>query len=108
MLNDPSQVEAARVLATRVVKEGGNSIDARLQWLGMRTLSRQFNNDELITLKGLLTKHQIHYEMHPSAAEKLMRTGLYPTTSSKNAAVLASWTSTVRAVLNMHEMITRY
>ena len=108
LLNDPSQVEAARVLATRVVKEGGNSIDARLQWLGMRTLSRQFNNDELITLKGLLTKHQIHYEMHPSAAEKLMRTGLHPTTSSKNAAVLASWTSTVRAVLNMHEMITRY
>ena len=101
-------MEAARVLATQVVKEGGNSVEDRLQWLGMRTLSRQFNNAELITLKELLTKHQGHYKMHPGAAEKLMKTGLHPTTSSKNVAVLAGWISTVRAVLNMHEMITRY
>ena len=109
LLNDPSQVEAARVLATHVVKAGGGyDVATRLQWLGMRTLSRQFNDAELTALKGLLTKHQGHYQMHSAAASKLMKTGLHPITSSEDIEVLAGWTSTVRAVLNMHEMITRY
>lgn len=107
LLNDPSQVEAARVLATHVVREGGNNVDVRLQWLGKRTLSRQFNDAELKALKGLLIKHQHHYKTHSAAASKLMTTGLYPTTSNEDIEVLAGWTSTVRAVLNMHEMITR-
>ena len=101
-------MEAARVLATHVVKAGGHDVATRLQWLGMRTLSRQFNDAELTALKGLLTKHQGHYQMHSAAASKLMKTGLHPITSSEDIEVLAGWTSTVRAVLNMHEMITRY
>jgi len=107
LLNDPSYVEAARVLAERVLREGGASSDERLNWLYRRALSRAPKDDERVILVALLEKHRGEYSSDSAAAEKLISTGLAPVAKDLDTAELAAWTSVTRAVLNLHETITR-
>jgi mono/diheme cytochrome c family protein len=81
LLNDPTYVEAARLLAARIVKEGGKSADERLTWAFLRALQRPPNADERRVLADLLKSHR--------------------------GAELQGWTSVARAILNLPELITR-
>jgi hypothetical protein len=108
LLNDPTYVEAARVFAERIVKEGGSSIDARLRWAFACALSRQPRDEELKVLAGLYAKHAPEYAHDREAARKLLSTGDHPLPKDVDVAELAAWTSVARAILNLHETITRY
>ena len=59
LLNDPTYVEAARVFAERMLKEGGTVASARINWAFQQALSRPPRADELETLIGLLSKHRL-------------------------------------------------
>jgi hypothetical protein len=107
LLNDPSYVEAARVLAECVLKEGSASTDERLNWLYRRVLSRMPKEQERAILVRLLEKHREQYNGDQNAAEKLLASGLAPVAKDLDAAELAAWTSVTRTVLNLHETITR-
>ena len=65
LLNDPSQVEAARALAERVLKEGGTGDDERLTWAWRRVLSRRPTPEERAVLAGLLDKHRCEFTADP-------------------------------------------
>jgi hypothetical protein len=107
LLNDPSYVEAARVLAERILKEASGSTDERLNWLYRRVLSRTPKEQERTLLVELLEKHRRQYGNDTAAAEKLIATGLAPVAKDVDVAELAAWTSVTRTVLNLHETITR-
>jgi hypothetical protein len=107
LLNDPSYVEAARVLAERVLREASASTDERLTWLYRRALSRDAKEAERAILVKLLEKHRQQYEADETAAEKLISAGIAPVAKDLDAAELAAWTSVARTVLNLHETITR-
>jgi hypothetical protein len=107
LLNDPSYVEAARVLAERVLKEASASTDERLSWLYRRVLSRLPKDDERSVLAELLNKHREQYQADQASAQKLVSSGLAPVSKDLNAADLAAWTSVTRTLLNLHESITR-
>ncbi len=108
LLNDPSFVEAARVLAERVVREGDASFNARLAFAFREALSREPRDGEMVVLQTLLDRQRAAYEDDPEAAERLLATGQAPTPSDLDGAELASWTAVTRAILNLHETITRY
>ncbi|MHB8900810.1 MAG: DUF1553 domain-containing protein, partial [Thermoguttaceae bacterium] len=113
LLNDPTYVEAARVLAQRVVKQGGADTDSRLAWLWRQALGRPPRPDELAAARAVLEKHLAHYTQDPASAEALLKVGLAPVPADLPPTVLlppaelAAWTSVVRIVLNLHETITR-
>jgi hypothetical protein len=107
LLNDPSYVEAARVLAERVLREASGSTDERLTWLYRRVLSRDAREAEQVILVELLDKHRQQYTADKAAAEKLVSAGIASVAKDLDAAELAAWTSVARAVLNLHETITR-
>jgi hypothetical protein len=107
LLNDPTYVEAARVLAERVLKEASASTDERLNWLYRRVLSRAPKEEERTILVALLEKHREQYTSNSTAAEKLVATGLAPVPKDLDLAEFAAWTSVTRTVLNLHETITR-
>jgi mono/diheme cytochrome c family protein len=107
LLNDPSYVEAARVLAERLLKAASGSTEERLDWLYRRVVSREPQEQERTVLVELLKKHRSQYGNDSAAAEKLIATGLAPVAKDLDAAELAAWTNVTRTVLNLHETITR-
>lgn len=107
LLNDPTFVEAARVFAERIVREGGDSTASRLDFAFRRAISRRPVATETESLTELLEASGNHYREHPEAAKKLLATGLKPAADDLDVAEVASWTMVARAILNMNETITR-
>jgi hypothetical protein len=108
LLNDPAFVEAARVFAQRILTDGGDTTDSRLQWAYRRAVSRAPSADEAAVLTKLLDKHRAEYAADPAAAEALLKSsGESPIPDGLNRADLAAWTSLARTLLNLHETVTR-
>ncbi len=108
MLNDPTFVEAARVFAERILSESSDSTNRRLEFAFREALSRDPQPAERELLMGLLERQQEHFERKPEAANELLETGQRPVDSMHQSAELAAWTTVARAILNLHETITRY
>jgi hypothetical protein len=106
LLNDPSYVEAARVFAERIVRQGGD-VKQRLDFAFERALSRKPREDEAAVLVALLEKHRAQYGQDRKAALELISVGEWAVAKDVDAAELAAWTSVARAILNTHEMVTR-
>ncbi|MBE7500583.1 MAG: DUF1553 domain-containing protein [Verrucomicrobiales bacterium] len=107
LLNDPTYVEAARVLAARILREGGDDDVARLRWAGRQVLVRELGAEELRVLQALLDKHRAEYQAAPESAEAFLAVGLAPRPPELAAPELAAWTNVARVLLSLHETITR-
>jgi hypothetical protein len=107
LLNDPSFVEAARSLAQRMLTEGGSDDHARLAWAMRDVLNRSIRDDESEILLGLLERSRESYAADPSAVDQLLAIGDSAVPEGMNREELAAWISVSRAVLNLHETITR-
>jgi hypothetical protein len=107
LLNDPTYVEAARVFAERIVREGGANAADRLSWAFHRVLSRAVKPEERTVLAALYEKHLAEYNADKTAAGKLVSTGEATSPKDMDVVELAAWTSVARVLLNLHETITR-
>jgi hypothetical protein len=107
LLNDPTYVEAARVFAARMMKEGGSTPSERIDWAFRRALSRSANAAETKLLADLFEKHQKQYSADKAAAKQSLALGDARPPSDLDAANLAAWTSVARVILNLHETISR-
>ena len=106
LLNDPSFVEAARKLADRAIAEGGRTPADRIRWLFALVLSRPVTAEEQKVLENLYRQEVTAYRDKPQEAKELLSVGEAPQAAG-NAAEQAGWTAVCRALLNMHETITR-
>jgi hypothetical protein len=107
LLNDPTYVEAARVFAEHVIKEGGPSDAERVIWAFRRALSRDPKAEEMNVLTELLGKHRKEYAADKDAAKRATSAGEWPVAQDLDPVELAAWTSVARVLLNLHETITR-
>jgi hypothetical protein len=106
-LNDPIYVEAARVFAQNAVRNGGRTFRSRLEWVFDRALNRPPNEQERSILSGLYERNLKRFAAAPATARELLSTGEAPRPSDVNQASLAAMTTVTRAILNLHELITR-
>jgi len=109
LLNDPTYVEAARVLARKLLARPGTDED-RINALSMRALARPPHAAERTSLLDFLASMRRAYRDNPDDARKLLKVGIAPAAAGDPDAEIeaAAWTSVCRAVLNLHETITRY
>lgn len=107
LLNDPTYVEAGRAFAVRILREGTGDDTSRISWAWQQALARTPHSKEIATLRALLDKHRGHYQKDKMAAESLLEVGQTPRPADLDAAELAAWTNVARAILNLHETITR-
>jgi len=91
LLNDPNFVEAALALAKEMRAEGGKTIESRIDWAYQRALARPPKPKE-ITLLSEMYRAQV--ARHKGEGKVASETG--------------ALTSVARAILNLHETITRY
>jgi hypothetical protein len=107
LLNDPTYLEAARVFAARILREGGATFEERVRWAYARALGRAPRDVEVRTLGALLQKHRAQYKADPQAARRVMAIGQATLPKGASIEELAGWTSVARAILNLPEVITR-
>ena len=104
LLNDPIFIEAVRVFAQNAQ---GQTFDARLDWIFDRALNRAPDAQERSILWGLYDRNLTRFKANPAAAGELLTVGEAPLAHDRDAAELAALTTITRAVLNLHEVITR-
>ena len=107
VLNDPTFVEAARVLAQNVLAKSGSSSSHRLNSAFRRAVGRPPSESEKQELHKLLEDQIERYRKKPGEAKKLVRVGQAPLPAKFDPPELAAWTAVCRAILNLHETITR-
>lgn len=107
LLNDPSYIEAARVLAERTMSQDLKGDSDRVQWLMQTTLNRLPRAEETELLVHLVESHRVQYRSDLESAKKLLAVGDKAADGRFDPAELAAWTSVTRAILNLHETITR-
>jgi hypothetical protein len=107
LLNDPTFIEAARVLAQRTIAEGGPEDTERITFAFRRVTGRPPDAVELQTLLRLLGHGRAAYAADAKAATELVRTGLAPLPANVATPELAAWTTVCRALLNLNEAVTR-
>jgi hypothetical protein len=107
LLNDPTFVEAARLLAARVVASGGKDDAARLRTAFLLAVARPPKPAEVASLAAFLSVQRDIYRASPADAEKLLHVGLAPPPAG-DPVELAAWTTLARVLLNSQEVITRY
>jgi hypothetical protein len=103
LLNDPIYVEAARTFAARMAAQPG--LDARLTFAFQQALTRAPTPAERVVLRELYQSELTRFTKTSGAAAELLAVG-----ESKQPVAtpeMAALTSVARAVLNLHEAITR-
>jgi arginine/lysine/ornithine decarboxylase len=106
MLNDPTWVEAARVLAERVSKEQPDD-DARLARAYALILSRPPTAREQALLRNLLARQRAVYADDPKSAEALLAVGARPRDAALKNTEQAALTAACLALLNLDAAQTR-
>jgi hypothetical protein len=107
LLNDVTYFEAARVLANRMIKEGGPSPEGRLNVAFERTLSRPPSKQESKILTASLQRRLAHYRQNLAAAKKLISDGDAKNDTGIAPAELAAYTVVASTILNMDETLTK-
>lgn len=109
LLNDPTFVEAARMLASRTLSEAADApFDQQLEIAFLRVLSRSPQAEEVVALSGLHAAQLETYREAPAEATKLVSVGNLPVDSDLDPVRLAAWTQVARVLLNLNEAIVRY
>lgn len=107
LMNDVTFVEAARVLAQRVLREGGQTSKERVSHAFRLVTGRQPGPAELAILLDSLKHHQAAYAENPTGAAKLVSTGQAPRPEDLDVSELASYTAVANLILNLDEAITK-
>ena len=106
-LNDPQFVEAARVLAQRLLAEEPDDVEARLTLAFRLVLARSPEPREREVLHEFLNSQTAVYAASPEAAVALSRAGQAAQPDGLDPAVHATWTALANLMLNLDETITR-
>jgi hypothetical protein len=107
LMNDPTYLEAARFLAERMMRDGGESTDSRLRHGFRLVLARPPTASHLAVLKRAFEKAQAHYRAEPAAAKALLTHGEKPADSSLDPIDHAAFTNVASTLLCLDEVVTK-
>ena len=103
LLNDPQFVETARVLAQRIQKEGGESLEDQTQY-GFRLLcGRKPDGNEMELMKKQYQIALDKYKGNPKAADELLQVGEYPFDNSLDKIQTVALAMVASTVMNFDE-----
>jgi hypothetical protein len=107
LMNDTTYVEAARMMAQRMLNEGGTKPEDRLA-LGLRLAAGRPPDDseKRLLLDNLQTQLK-YFRGHPQEAAQLLAVGAKPYDTKLKAEELAAYAVIASLILNLDEVITK-
>lgn len=105
LLNDPTHIEAARAFAERI-RHAAKGDKRRIQIAYRYALAREPSTDETKTLEAFLKRERQRFKRQENLADPFLQIGNRALGEPDHE--LAALTSLCRAILNLHETITRY
>ena len=107
LLNDPQFVEAARIFAERILREGGDSVQDKIDF-AVRTATAKAPTAKMKkVLSKLVEKELKTFEANRQRAKKLLSVGDSPADKKLDAAEVAAWTVISNLIFNLDEFVTR-
>lgn len=108
MLNDVQILEAARVLAARVLQDNaGQSPESNIATIFRQILIRKPEKTEIHKLAALYQEEIVRYRQDPERAKKLLKTGRYPQNAALDPAEQAAMMLVVSAIFNLDEAVSK-
>ncbi len=109
LLNDPTYVEAARLLAERVLGAGagGGGVEARVRRLYQLVLAREPQAREAAVVARVQGEALARFSAEPAAAKRLLAVGKKACGAGVEEVELAAWTTVANMVLNLDETMTK-
>ena len=105
--NDVTYVEAGRLFAERMMREGGDTPAERIAWAFRCATARQPNDRELAVLTAAYERTHAAYEQDHQAALALLDVGEFPSDPTLDAVDLAAYTGVASIILNLDETISK-
>ena len=107
LMNDVAFVEAARVLAERTLREGGQTDAARLAYAFRFATARFPNAQEQKILLANLHTQRAAIRRDPTQSKHLLSVGEKKADAKLNAMELAAYTTVMSLILNLDEVLTK-
>jgi hypothetical protein len=107
LMNDVTYLEAARVLAQRMMVEGGATPAARIAYAFKLATARSLDPRKSGLLLGSFQHYLDGFQTNPEAARKLVSEGDSPRNEKLNVSELAAYTTVASLILNMDETVTK-
>jgi Protein of unknown function (DUF1553)/Protein of unknown function (DUF1549)/Concanavalin A-like lectin/glucanases superfamily/Planctomycete cytochrome C len=107
LMNDVVYIEAARMFAQRVMKEGGRTPPERIAYAFRLATARLPKPAESTVLLDAFSQDFESFKAKPDSALKYVRQGEYPRDEHLNVSELAAYTSVMSLILNLSETITK-
>jgi hypothetical protein len=107
LMNDTTYVEAARLMAQRMLNEGGTKPEDRVAF-GLRLVAgRQPDDSERRLLLDNLRTQLGHFRDHPMEAAQLLAVGEKRNDTELNTEELAAYSVVASLILNLDEVLTK-
>jgi hypothetical protein len=107
LMNDTTYVEAAKLMAQRMLSEGGTNAEDRLA-MGLRLAAgRRPDDSEMRLLLDNLQTQLGYFRSHPQETAQLLAVGAKPSDTKLKAEELAAYTVIASLILNLDEVITK-
>jgi uncharacterized protein DUF1553/uncharacterized protein DUF1549/concanavalin A-like lectin/glucanase superfamily protein/cytochrome c len=107
LMNDVTFVEAARVFAERVMKEGGKTPSERIDFAFRAATARRPNATEAAVLEDAFLENLELFKSKPDAALKYVSHGEHPRDVRFDVSELAAYTSVTSLILNLNEVVMK-
>ncbi|SEJ01306.1 Planctomycete cytochrome C [Dyadobacter sp. SG02] len=106
VMNDPQFVEASRVLAQHMLKNG-QTIDEQIDYAFTALTSRLPDPKEKMVLKELYDEELKDFSHNPKRMKSILAVGEYPLDKTLNPAQLAAGTIVASTVMNFDEFLIK-
>jgi hypothetical protein len=107
LMNDVTYIEASRMLAQRMLLEGGATPRERISWAFRLVASRPPKDQEVEILLRNLNKQLDFFAHNPREAARLLSVGEKRNDDKLSVTELAAHATTASLILNLDEVITR-
>jgi hypothetical protein len=107
LMNDVTYLEAARVMAQRMMTEGGTTPASRIDFGFRLATARPPSEARRNLLLGSFQHYLDDFQTHPQTARKLVSAGESPVNDKLNVSELAAYSTVASLILNLDETVTK-